>query len=273
MAKLIKQLRILVGQKLARPVKTYHLRIANNLDHLIKYIHKGDVVLVEGDSELSRVIKLFSTSHWSHIAMYVGDELIKDDFPDREKYLSKFGEEAHHLVVEAFTGRGVIAAPLRQYRNHNMRVCRPFGIDSEDLRTVIRDVISNLGKQYDEQNIVDIALALLPSWLSPFKKRSVAACLGSCTEFRVICSGMIARAFQKVGYPIVPELKAMNGETNLRPNPYGSELIMRHYSQILPRDFDLSPNFDIIKFNIIAAGKFDYKSLPWHDAAVEASRK
>jgi len=30
--------------------------------------------------------------------------------------------------------------------------------------------------------------------------------LGNCNEFQVICSGMIAKAFQRVGYPIIPAL-------------------------------------------------------------------
>ena len=34
-------------------------------------------------------------------------------------------------------------------------------------------------------------------------------------------------------------------------------------SQILPRDFDLSPNFEIIKFNIIKNKKFNYRNLLW----------
>ena len=38
---------------------------------------------------------------------------------------------------------------------------------------------------------------------------------------------------------------------------------MRYFSQILPRDFDISPDFETIKFNVI--GKlFDYRSL-WMD--------
>ncbi len=49
-----------------------------------------------------------------------------------------------------------------------------------------------------------------------------------------------------------------------RENPFGSRMVMRHYSQILPRDFDLSPNFEIIKFNLLDAGHFDYKSI-WAD--------
>jgi hypothetical protein len=75
------------------------------------------------------------------------------------------------------------------------------------LQTVIENVIVNLGKNYDQRNILDIALLLLPDWLNPFKKRSVQACLGNCNDFQVICSGMIARTFQRVGYPIVRPLE------------------------------------------------------------------
>jgi len=162
------------------------------------------VVLIEGRSEISRVIKLFSNSHWSHNAMYVGDELIKKDRPFQEKYLNEFGNDAKHLVIEAFAGQGVVAAAIRKYQDYNIRVCRPFGISSTDLQTVIETVISNLGKHYDQKNIIDIALMLLPSWLNPFKKRSMKACLGNCDDFQVICSGMTAQAFQRVGFPNRP---------------------------------------------------------------------
>ncbi|MFQ5630447.1 MAG: hypothetical protein ACE5I1_16875 [bacterium] len=91
--------------------------------------------------------------------------------------------------------------------------------------------IGNLGRKYDQQNIIDIALMLLPQWLNPFKKRSMKACLGNCNDFQVICSGMIARAFQSVGYPIVPALGAFEN-----------------------------------KLNIIKSGKFRYKELPWEEA-------
>lgn len=76
---------------------------------------------------------------------------------------------------------------------------------------------------------------------------------------------MIAKAFQKVGYPIVPVLKPeTHSNEKAINNPYGSELIMRHYSQIVPRDFDLSPNFEVVKYNIIGMGRFDYQSI-WAD--------
>lgn len=32
-------------------------------------------------------------------------------------------------------------------------------------------------------------------------------------------------------------------------------------SQIVPKDFDLSPNFEIVKYNIIGLGTFNYQSI------------
>ena len=255
-----------IMRRLEAPAKGYQQRIYNNFENLYKYIRKGDVVLIEGRAEISKIIKLFSNSHWSRNAMYVGDELIKKGRLFRDKYLAELGEDTNHLVIEAFAGQGGIASPIRKYQDYNIRVCRPYGISSTALRTVTEKVIDILGKQYDQQNIIDIALMLLPSWLNLFKKRSITACLGKCNEFQVICSGMVAQAFQSVGYPIFPGLKStQEDDKTLKKNPYGAKLVMRHYSQILPRDFDLSPNFDTTKFNTIEGGKFNYKSLPWDD--------
>jgi hypothetical protein len=130
-------------------------------------------------------------------------------------------------------------------------------------------VIGKVGHRYDSQNILDLGLMLLPGFLNPFKKHTLRACLGKCNEFEVICSGLIAKAFQKVGYPIVPALCPATTEGAVaRGNPYGSRLMMRHYSQIMQRDFDLSPNFEIIKFNIIGHGIFNYKTL-WAETIFE----
>ena len=118
-----------------------------------------------------------------------------------KKALDESGNrDGRYMLIEADTGSGVIAVPLNKYRNYNIRICRPFGISLKDLEIVAAEVISNLGKHYDHQNIVDLALLFLPSFLNPFKKRTIKACLGGCSEYKVICSGMIAKAFQKVGY-------------------------------------------------------------------------
>ncbi|KAA3610688.1 MAG: hypothetical protein DWQ05_21975 [Calditrichaeota bacterium] len=262
--KLFRRLRTKLLSKLDTDDKYYRQLIYNNMDNLHKCIQKGDLVLVEGRTELSKIIKHISSSPWSHVAMYVGDELIQKDSPYRERYKKEFGEKAGNLIVEALTGKGVVVSSLDKYQDYNIRISRPYKIRKNDLQVVLQHVINSIGLKYDQQNIVDIALMLMPRWLVPRKRRNVQAWLGSKNVYQVICSGMIARAFQLVGYPVSPALSGPdNGSFHKKTNPYGTALIMRHYSQILPRDFDLSPNFEIIKFNIISAGTFDYRALPW----------
>jgi hypothetical protein len=38
---------------------------------------------------------------------------------------------------------------------------------------------------------------------------------------------------------------------------------MRHPTLLTPRDFDLSPYFEVVKFNVIASGAFDYERIHW----------
>lgn len=250
-------------RRLDAPRKAYEKRIVNNMDNLYRVIRKGDVVLVEGRSEMSRIIQLLTQSSWSHSAFYVGDALAGHDDRQRKNASGDTNSaDWNHMLVEADAARGVVAVPLRKYCDDNIRICRPFGIRAEDLEAVISEMVGNLGWHYDHQNILDLALLALPPVMNPFKKRTIKACLGGCTEYEVICSGMIAKAFQQVGYPIVPALlPSLDFDKNIYRNPYGASLIMRHYSRIVPRDFDLSPNFEIIKYNIIGMSGFDYRSI------------
>ncbi len=241
----------------------YQQRIYNNMQRLYSTIRKGDIVLVEGRSTMSSIIKFFSSSHWSHVAYYVGDELIQPKELGRNTYQERFADQAGHLIIEAFSGKGVRVEGLDKYRDYNIRICRPYGIRAADLSQVTDEIIANIGHRYDDQNIIDIARLVISTFFRPRRKLSHRARLGSGNDFQVICSGMIAKAFQKVGYPIVPGLAS----TPTRPdNPYGAGLIMRHFSQIMPRDYDLSPNFEVIKFNIIGQ-PFDYESL-WQEKIV-----
>lgn len=265
--RLIEKWRVKIRRRLLnwleRDHPAYRQRVVNDLDKLQQIIRKGDVVLVEGRSQMSSIIKLFSSSHWSHVALYVGDELIQPHQPRRQDYLALYGQQAKHLLVEAYSGQGVTVAPLYQYRDYNIRLCRPYGIAAKDLNAVITDVIDHIGSRYDDQNIIDLAWMMISGMFSSHRNSSHRTCLGSCNEFQVICSGMIAKAFQKVGYPIVPGLNPLPAGRRATTNPYGAKLLMRHYSQILPRDFDLSPNFEVIKFNIIGE-LFDYQNL-WQE--------
>jgi hypothetical protein len=252
-------------KKLEKPKLYYEQSVYNNISKLYGVIRPGDVVLVEGRSEMSRLIKLFSNSHWSHVALYVGSSLMENDADKKNFYKSKYGEDAKHMLVEAFSGEGVISSPLRKYKDYNIRICRPYGILDADMHQVIQQVVGKIGTHYDDQNILSIALIALQTVFRPKTKISIKTCLGNCNDFQVICSGMIAQAFQEVSYPIVPAVTPDAPDVVFDDsNPYGGGLMMRHYTQISPKDFDLSPNFEVVKYNLIGVKHFDYKRL-WVD--------
>ena len=273
--RLKERLKRAVARRLNREMTGYDIKVLNNMERLYKYIRKGDVVLVEGMLRISQLIKYTTQSPWSHCALYVGDELLRQGGQLREQALATFGELADRLLIEALTDKGVVATPLAKYRWQNIRICRPFKIDPADLDRVIDSVIADLGKEYDNRNFLELTLLLLcPVRFGPMKTWTIQTCLGNCTEHQVICSGMIAQAFQRVGYPILPVIDIGDppDEALLQATPYDYPLTMRHYSQILPRDFDLSPNFQIIKFNIIEEGDFDYKHLAWKAVTPDDAR-
>ena len=219
---------------LNRRVAEYELRVPNDMAQLYRQIQKGDVVLVEGELRISQLIKYTTQSPWSHSALYVGDELLRRGSRLREQALASFGELADRLLIEALTEEGVVAVPLAKYQSHNLRICRPYGMSPTDLDKVIDSVLADLGKQYDSRNLFDLTLMLLsPIKVGRLRRRTVETCLGTCTGLEVICSGMIAKAFHRVGFPILPSPP------------------LRHHSQIMPRDFDLSPNFEIVKLGVI----------------------
>jgi len=62
-------------RRMDTPSPSYKKRIINNMPNLYRVIRKGDVVLVEGRSELSRFIKVLTQSPWSHSVFHVGDAL------------------------------------------------------------------------------------------------------------------------------------------------------------------------------------------------------
>lgn len=249
---------------LNQPVAAYELRAPNDMTRLYRHIRKGDVVLVEGELRISEFVKYATQSQWSHCALYVGDELLRRGGTLREQALAKFGELADRVIVEALTEEGVIAAPLAKYQGLNMRICRPSGIDPADLDRVLDSALADLGKRYDKRNFLDLALMLLsPVKFGPLKARTIHTCLGNCTDLEVMCSGMITKAFHRVGYPILPQVdRGSNDPSRLTPR-------MRHYSQIVPRDFDLSPYFQIIKVNVVDDGAFDCRRRIWRRADAE----
>ena len=66
------------------------------------------------------------------------------------------------------------------------------------------------------------------------------ACLGGCTDFKVICSGMIANVFQPVGYPIVPIVQLYRKE-KLNDRSTGTSRDIRIFQEIILLGQPVSP--------------------------------
>jgi hypothetical protein len=263
---------------LTKPLQNYELHIPNDLAALRRHIRQGDVLLIEGNERISECIKYLTQSSWSHSALYIGDEFLKRNPDQKAELTKKFGEDAYHLVVEALVDEGVIVAPLSKYRNFNVRVCRPFRLSSADAAEVIDEALRSVGDTYDVRNAVDLARYFLPVSLVPARLRRQALQFGSGEPTRVICSSLIAGCFARVKFPIVPKYEQTAGgepvamQKTRRLWPIGSKtsqhqalgrLRMVSPTLVTPRDFDLSPYFEIVKFNIIESMRFDYHKIEW----------
>jgi hypothetical protein len=80
---------------------------------------------------------------------------------------------------------------------------------------------------------------------SHLKRRLLA--FGSGDPTKAICSSMIAQAFQSIGYPILPERKLEVASSRACRKCYREIHHIKHHSLFVPRDFDASPYFAIIK--------------------------
>jgi hypothetical protein len=272
------------ARTLTKPRGHYQRFQPNDLASLRRIIRKGDVILIDGEQRISEVIKYLTQSSWSHAAIYVGDELVRRHPSRRGELAARHGVDAEHLLIEAIMEGGVVASPLAKYELVNLRVCRPRGLAPEHVVRILDEVLAQLGMRYDVQNALDLARYFFPVSLIPKRFRRTALDLGSGLTREVICSSMIARAFHNVGFPIMPTVLS-HGEYGMPSGPLAflrrrHELrppIFRHKSPRVatPRDFDLSPYFDVVKFNAIDVGRtqFDYRRIRWDDDAVPAQRK
>lgn len=209
-------------------------------------IQEGDVLLVEGNSRISGMIKYLTQSTWSHAALYVGPI---------SRACEADGEP--HVLIEANVGEGVISAPLSKYFPYHSRLCRPVGLSYEDRITVCRYAINRIGFGYDTKNIVDLMRYLIPLPVPQRWRRRMIA-IGSGDPTKIICSALIAQAFGAVRYPVLPKITRAGSRRARR-----EILHIRDSSLYMPRDFDISPYFEIVKPTI--ARGFDYRSLHWAD--------
>lgn len=273
---LLRQLTNFAIRILTKPVARYALTIPNDIEALRRSLRQGDVILIEGNERISECIKYLTQSSWSHSCLYVGDEAIRGGGELARQLIEKFGIDAESMVVEALVETGVVLTPLSKYLNFNLRLCRPHGLTAADQREVVSHALANVGRRYDFKNIFDLLRYFLPVHLVPGRWRRRALSFGSGDPTRVICSSMIAECFSRVRFPIIPryepypegfvpdrKVAGFLGRFSRRALTMPGLLRMVSPTLVTPRDFDLSPYFAIIKFNVIGNSRFDYHQLRW----------
>lgn len=244
-------------------------------------LRPGDVVLVEGRSRVSEVIKLITQSPWTHSALYIGHIYDIANPQLKQKVQSCFKDSAYKgradapLIIEALLGEGTVVHSIEKYRHDHLRICRPSNITPKDAQKVTEYGINKLGSEYHVRQLLDLARFLFPYSLLPRRWRSslflhdFSAINNSdnssenntsenkASASHTVCSSMISEAFGQIQFPILPVTEQLkNGEYNL---------YMRNPRLMIPKDFDYSPYFEIIKYPIY---RFDrvamYKKMPWN---------
>lgn len=253
---------------IVRSRREYRRYVFNDPERLKSRIRPGDVVLVDGDQRVSQVVKYLTMSAWSHAGIFVGSRFLRDP-RDRAAMRRRFGKEARYLIVEALLDQGVVVSPLVKYIDFNIRVCRPVGLTKEDIERVLDHVVARVGYNYDRRNIFDLFRYLLPVHLIPTRLREDALHFGSGRDTETICSSLLAEAFAQVGFSILPLhiRRRVSKRGALRQKIFGRPTRMvrsgflkaRHPSLCVPQDFDLSPHFDVVKFNARQPIAFPYE--------------
>lgn len=209
--------------KLHQRRSDYRLLYPNDMASLKRVLRPGDVILIEGDYWVSDWIKVFSCHTWTHCVMWLGES------PAIPAHVKKEFIETPGNVVESVMRRGVIFTNLEKYRDFNLRICRPIGLSREQLRRLFGYIFDRVGAPYDEHNVTQFVHFTFANTYDPTRPLSNA-------EGAYTCSSLLAAAFQSIGMPV---LHFLDQSVN--------EYVPYHYSNIQPKDFDLSLNFRVIK--------------------------
>ena len=224
---------------------------------LASTLRKGDVLLIEGTSRFGAAIKYLTQSTWSHACLYIGDTL--PHTPGSEPL----------VLIEADVLAGVRAVPLSMYAHEHTRICRPVGISEMEIKQLIQYTVQRLGDHYDLKNILDLARYLIQTPPVPARWRRQLLALGSGDPTRAICSSLIALAFQHIQYPILPEVIVESSQDPQCRRCRRELFRIRHHSLYTPRDFDLSPYFQVVKPTLERG--FNPHSVLWQEDWLQLS--
>jgi len=250
-------------------------------------------MLVAGNARISYVVKVLTLSPWSHVVLYVGDrsDLLTEE--EREEYTKRYGSAAlKHLVIDADPVRRVHLKPLDDYAGMMIRLCRAEALSDLDSEEVVKNALSQLGREYDLKHIISLLFFFAFPWeIFPASIRRFITDFTLSEDDR-ICSRVLAEAFHSVGYPIRP-LRVVHDRSALHKKALGfavsarsrsksalklliggrfgsavGRLADRRYGEIhlkgarhiTPADYDLSRFFSIVKDK-------DDLAIPYRDAA------
>ena len=233
----------MLARHLSKPKPGYERFSVLSQAQLKATLQPCDLLLVEGNSQISTAIKYLTQSTWSHVCLFVGEE------------------DGQGALLEADLVHGVCRVPLSKYDGYNVRICRPVNLTDEDHQALIDFALERIGHQYDSKNIFDLMRYLIATPPVPSLYRRSLIAFGSGDPTKAICSTLVAQSFQSIKYPILP--RELNSQKENRF--YMDKLIMqkRHYSHFTPRDFDLSPYFKVVKPTI--DNDFNYKDIKWDE--------
>lgn len=221
-----------------------------------------DVLLVEGRTHVSNVIKAITQSPWTHSVLYIGRLNDIEDESTRKNIEAHYdGDKNEQLILEALMGEGTIIAPLKKYDHDHVRICRPKTLSRQDAAQVISYTTQHLGCDYNVRQLLDLARFLFPYSIIPRRWRSSLFQHNAGGPTRTVCSSLIAAAFASVHFPILPVIQK---------NKLGElKLFKRNFRLYTPPDFDYSPYFEIIKYPYLGLEELAiYRRLPWDEEGI-----
>jgi hypothetical protein len=186
---------------------------AESAELLAGVLRRGDVLLSEGTTRVSILIKRLTGSPWSHVSMYVGP---LDDGHDPR------------CIVEADIAAGVRSIRLSELDALNVRVLRPSSLDGPNRNRLVEWVTSRIGSEYDHAHALQLGRRLLRL---PLRTRARPS---SSAATRFICCSLLAHAFASVGLAIAPVRPCGDAGTCADP------------ASITPADFEQAPVFEVV---------------------------
>lgn len=223
-----------LSRYLSRQNKSDAIGIPTDVEAMRRCLKPGDVVLVEGNTKFSTAIKYLTQSTWSHAMLYIGN----------------------NQCIEADVSKGIIRSDIEELRDYHTRICRPIGLTRAELDAICYHAVSKLGGTYDLRNVFDLVRYLVPVLPFPVRHRHKLLAFGSGDPTKAVCSTLVSECFESVSYPILPE------------KGRAKKLFKKHYTLITPRDFDLSPYFDVVKPTVLEG--FDFRTFEWNKTAAKA---